>query len=190
DNVAKAKALLVEAGYPNGFDTSVQYHAAGGFQIWEEAMELVKAYWSEIGINLELRPVDAGTMATLRSMPFPYDDILAAWGGQESPNSVYYFKYRTGGPWNRAIVSDPVIDEYVNKAMEEYDRTKQAEYYKKVTMQILEQCYDVTLPRVNYFPCWNPWVKGYNGEMGITGSKRGHVFARIWIDEAEREEYK
>ena len=190
DNVAKAKALLAEAGYPNGFDTSIQYHAAGGFQIWEEAMELVKAYWAEIGINLELRPVDAGTMATLRSMPFPYDDILAAWGGQESPAAVYYFKYRTGGPWNRAIVSDPVIDEYVNKAMAEYDRAKQAEYYKKVTMQILEQCYDVTLPRVNYFPCWNPWVKGYNGEMGLTGSKRGHVFARIWVDEAEREEYK
>jgi peptide/nickel transport system substrate-binding protein len=48
-NVEKAKSLLVEAGYSNGFDTTIIMNP--NFAEYEDIVLLVQSYWSKIGIN-------------------------------------------------------------------------------------------------------------------------------------------
>lgn len=183
-----AKALLTEAGYPNGFNTSIQYYVAGATWAWcADGLAMIKEWWADIGIDLELRPVDAGTMSSLRYAPFPYDDILGVGGGQASPFNLIDGKYHCGAAWNRGIVCDPYIDEIYDKLVGEFDVEKRNALYKDVFEYILEQATDITLSLGSGYLAWWPWVKGYSGEGGVSYGQ-GHVWSHIWLDQDLREE--
>ena len=60
---AKAKALLTEAGYPNGFDTTMNLTAWPGRGYLPDVGEAVATYWEKIGIRVKRRPVDRAVFA-------------------------------------------------------------------------------------------------------------------------------
>jgi peptide/nickel transport system substrate-binding protein len=55
---AKAKALLKEAGYPNGFEVTMNLTAWPGRGFLPDVGEAVATYWEKIGIKVKRRPVD------------------------------------------------------------------------------------------------------------------------------------
>jgi peptide/nickel transport system substrate-binding protein len=55
---AKAKALLAEAGYPSGFDVTMNLTAWPGRGYLPDVGEAVATYWEKIGIRVKRRPVD------------------------------------------------------------------------------------------------------------------------------------
>jgi ABC-type transport system substrate-binding protein len=57
-NLAKAKQLLSEAGYPNGFDTELWYESTSTSQ--KDTYGAVQGYLAEAGINAKLKPTDRG----------------------------------------------------------------------------------------------------------------------------------
>jgi peptide/nickel transport system substrate-binding protein len=57
-DVAKAKALLAEAGYPDGFTTSIEI--VGANQTQTQIATLVQAMWAEIGVTLEIVKSEQG----------------------------------------------------------------------------------------------------------------------------------
>ena len=60
---AKARALLAEAGYPNGFKTVAVVAASGSGNMWPQPMnEYVQRNLREVGIDVELRPIEWNTM--------------------------------------------------------------------------------------------------------------------------------
>jgi peptide/nickel transport system substrate-binding protein len=61
-DVDKAKSLLADAGYPNGFDTTLAYptYTVEGTNI-ETLAQKVKSDLAEVGINVKLEPSDIGT---------------------------------------------------------------------------------------------------------------------------------
>jgi peptide/nickel transport system substrate-binding protein len=58
-DVAQAKALLKEAGLPNGFKTTLSYNA--GDPVHEPIAILYQSALREIGVDLQLRKIPAGT---------------------------------------------------------------------------------------------------------------------------------
>ncbi len=62
-NPTKAKQLLTEAGYPNGFDTKLSYRA-GAFEA--DFCALVQGYLKAVGINVTLDLADAARFNDLR----------------------------------------------------------------------------------------------------------------------------
>lgn len=50
-DIEKAKQLLAEAGYPNGFD--IELHIIPG-TMWQRIAEVAQAMWSEIGVNANI----------------------------------------------------------------------------------------------------------------------------------------
>jgi peptide/nickel transport system substrate-binding protein len=55
---ARAKALLAEAGYPSGFDLTMNLTAWPGRGYLPDVGEAVATYWDKIGIRAKRRPVD------------------------------------------------------------------------------------------------------------------------------------
>ena len=182
-----AKALLAEAGYPNGFKTSIQYIAFGAWEFAEDMLAMVKESWAEIGVDFELRPVDAGTMSSLRYAPFPYEHMLGVAGGTAEPIDLINGKFISGAPWNRAVVADPVIDALYDKIKVELDASKRMPLLKELFNYILEEAKCFTPVLGSTYGAWWPWFKDYAGEQTIN-YHRGGVMAHIWIDQDLREE--
>src|SRR5436189_205410 len=55
---AKAKQLLAEAGYPNGFEVTMNLTAWPGRGYLPDVRETVATYWERVGIKVKRRPVD------------------------------------------------------------------------------------------------------------------------------------
>jgi len=54
----KAKALLAEAGYPNGFEVTMNLTAWPGRGYLPDVGEAVATYWERVGLKVKRRPVD------------------------------------------------------------------------------------------------------------------------------------
>jgi ABC-type transport system substrate-binding protein len=60
---ARAKALLKEAGYPNGFELTMNLTAWPGRGFLPDVGEAVATYWERIGLKIKRRPVDRAVFA-------------------------------------------------------------------------------------------------------------------------------
>ena len=61
---AKAKALLAEAGYPNGFEVTMNLTAWPGRGFLPDVGEAVATYWEKLGLKVKRRPVDRAVFAS------------------------------------------------------------------------------------------------------------------------------
>lgn len=71
-----AKELLAEAGYPNGFTTSIDYSTANvGF---DQIVSAMISYWKEVGITVEPKADDQATFLAAIAKPGQFDMIVNA----------------------------------------------------------------------------------------------------------------
>ena len=62
-NIAKAKALLTQAGYPNGFSTTLQIQS--GFSDQASAATIIQSGLAQIGITVTIQSIATSTFSTL-----------------------------------------------------------------------------------------------------------------------------
>ncbi len=62
---AKARKLLAEAGYPNGFSIKLFALPTGGFTQYLQLAEIVAGYWEAIGVRTSIVPTDIGAFRPL-----------------------------------------------------------------------------------------------------------------------------
>jgi peptide/nickel transport system substrate-binding protein len=105
----KAKALLKEAGYPNGFDTTFTY----GFPIIDKIqIQAVAADLARVGIRAKLVELEAGTfMGNWREKKFRglTSGSTAYWGGISHPGVALESFVSSGSYWT--YFTTPQIDE-------------------------------------------------------------------------------
>jgi peptide/nickel transport system substrate-binding protein len=76
----KAKALLAEAGYPKGFEVTMNLTARPGRGFLPDVGEAVATYWEKIGIRVKRRPVDRAVFAAdFRGRTYP--GVALAYAG-------------------------------------------------------------------------------------------------------------
>ncbi len=86
----KAKQLLEEAGYGDGFDVKMSTHASGKFK--NMAIKLQNEM-EQVGINAEVREVTIGQwLEQLDSGE--YDITFYGWSGGQDPDGFYYYLFR------------------------------------------------------------------------------------------------
>ncbi|MGW4728342.1 ABC transporter substrate-binding protein [Streptomyces shenzhenensis] len=82
----KAKQLLTEAGYPNGFQFSLGYISSGSGTMKPKAMnEALQAQLAKVGVKVNLVPTDFSVMIT---SIWVNKKIPADWGGYNAPFSM------------------------------------------------------------------------------------------------------
>lgn len=126
-DVAKARQLLAEAGFPNGVDVELIHSELVG---WEEPLAIqAKAMLDEAGIRTTLKKISPTEMRTRnaigrRDLPFH-----TAEDGPIVLDAAYttFVIARSGGSSNRSAYSDPALDKRIDLAGETLDdRTRLA----------------------------------------------------------------
>ncbi|GHU89165.1 glutathione ABC transporter substrate-binding protein [Spirochaetia bacterium] len=135
-NIAKAKSLLAEAGYPNGFDLEIWGDNTSTEQL---AMQFVQQQLAQIGVKLNVRPMDSNLINSLIYVP---DDqmTIQTWyvnwsGGGDVDGAVRNILYSAMKPpasANTAYYNSPKFDELLDQARATVDPAKLAPIYAEV----------------------------------------------------------
>ena len=181
----RAKQLLADAGYPDGFKTTLEYPGDGSLSDVEYA-QIAKDYFAQIGVDVEIKIIDVPTFVT-RINEHTYEGMTA---GQRGTN--YYGLNRVGEVvsnhvWNFSGLQDAKMDALVEEATN-------ASSYEEMRRLVLEadQYYvsliaDVWGPQPPVFHFWQPWLGGYSGEYTLGGGMITTVLTRLWIEQELKE---
>ncbi len=183
----KAKKLLAEAGYANGFKTSFEFFEYTKTQVSEAEMR--KSYWAAIGVDAELKSTDytvyrnntdRGTWdEMIRTISFPtYDDI----------DNVLNFVYYGGlGNKNQGSVNDPDINRWVETFWASESDAERRDLLKKIRGRWLDQVYTLaSTPVAPSFVAWQPWLRNFQFSSNGWNSIYDHGYAVAWIDDSWR----
>ena len=132
----RAKKLLAEAGFPNGFSTTLWVPESGsGMQSPVAMSTVIQSNLKAVGVNVTLQTMEWGAfLAKLRTKE---QDLFAlSWmAGSEDPDLVMYpllhsSQWTPTGP-NRAMYKNPRFDEILAQARLTTDQAKRAELYRE-----------------------------------------------------------
>ena len=138
-NPEKAKQLLAEAGYPNGFKVKMFISEKDSYT---KPMTVLQEQWRRVGINIEFETVDHPTYhSKIRGNENP----LVWYNATRTPIAgVYLFQFFHSSSivGKKTTITNfshyDKIDEYVDKAAIEMDPEAQKKLYQEAQLQILK----------------------------------------------------
>lgn len=124
-DIEKAKALLAEAGYPDGVKVEVYY--ASDHPFGKELAQTLKELAAPAGFNLDLKGYTRDVYLSQYWLKVPTS--ITGWGGRIDPSMLLALAFRGGGPWNESHLNNPRINTLIDKISAESDEAKRLEYY-------------------------------------------------------------
>jgi peptide/nickel transport system substrate-binding protein len=176
----KAKKLLAEAGYPNGFSVKVQVCACNADHM--DLLPLVAAYLEQVGVKLEIQTMEYGAFLSAMTSKTNAAGYFMN-NGHTNPTRTLGKSFVTNEVWNPSHYSDPVFDTKMAAVSRTRDEPTRQLMIKELTRYILDKAPYLWLPTSYVYTAWWPWVKNYGGELRAGAVRPGPIYARIWIDQ-------
>lgn len=143
-NVEKAKELLAEAGYPNGFSTSIVV----GTSARSVEAQVIQGNLQEIGIDLEIVQMESSTLLEQINNG-DYEMFIMNYNNTTGdPDTSLYMLFNSQVPassGNRSFTNIPEVDELLEGARVETENDKRMELYAQVQQILTEQAVWVPL---------------------------------------------
>ncbi|MCF4114128.1 MULTISPECIES: ABC transporter substrate-binding protein [Dethiosulfovibrio] len=155
----KAKALLAEAGYADGFKTVLQIN---NDQRHRSLGEAIQAQMRDIGVDMSIRVVDWGVhLDTLARGEF--EIFRLGWIASPDPDSFLYDLLHSsnwGGKGNRARYKNDKVDDLLERARAETDPKARMTLYNEAEQIIVDDAPWLFLFNYTSSMAWNDSVKG------------------------------
>lgn len=165
-----AKALLAEAGYPDGFEIKI-YTNENQERI--DAAQVVQNSWAKIGVK--------ATVTTLEYAAYydavnsgEYDVCFFGWVSNGDPDTTLYGLYHSSmiGASNYSHTDNPKVDELLEEGRSELDDAKREQIYVELQKELVDYCpatyywqgvnthaYSNALKPIEYTPYnFEPWT--------------------------------
>ncbi|MBI2909039.1 MAG: ABC transporter substrate-binding protein [Chloroflexi bacterium] len=175
-DIAEAKKLLAEAGFPNGFKTTtivrnVAQHERGATSVKEQL--------AQIGIDVTLSLKDMSGMFDLSYKRAFDSSVFTGTGSFDDPDQIFGQAFITGVPRNFSEFSDPQFDKWYDEQARELDVVKR----KEIVLNMQRRAHESIPMSVLH---WNVYELGYWKEVrdlkpGI-GMYNNLKFQNVWLD--------
>jgi len=110
-DVARAKKLLAEAGYPNGIDTEIVCRPQPAWELL--AVQTMVEQWKEAGIRVKINVMPSTQYWEVwTKVPFGF----TTWAHRPLGIMSLALAYRSGGSWNESKYSNPEFDKLLTQA--------------------------------------------------------------------------
>ena len=163
---AKAKALLAEAGYPDGGFT-IKYTYETGYW-WKRPLgELFQDNMKDLGISVEIQELSPAVWAELLTNPEVAEHAygLVWWPTLNSPSDYLWSMFHSGGQgtagfnWN--YYSNEEVDRLLDAAPGESDAENRQEMYARLQNILVEDAPGLFVYEKNYRLPMREEVKGF-----------------------------
>ncbi len=163
----KARALLAEAGYPDGFSMDMAC-PAGAYTHFEEVCEAVVGYLGDVGIEVSLEIMESGQywdLEAAKELPPLFGDSWSALGGEA-------FRRLTGALMGADAAysswSDEEIINQLNVIKSTVDREERKKLYEELQVYMQENPPFIYLYEPVAFEAINTRVQGYKPRSSET----------------------
>jgi peptide/nickel transport system substrate-binding protein len=175
-DVAQAKQLMADAGYADGFKTSITTWAE--YVTIKDSAVVVQEQLKQIGIDAELNALDTGTMSQTVYVAKDFDMAVTGDSGFVDPNALVLGNFKTGESGNFVGYTNPEVDKLIDQGIAETDQAKRAEIYQQLQQILLQDLPWVCLYIGQQYEAMKTYVKGY--EHIPTGSNL--KVREVWLD--------
>lgn len=156
-DVAKAKELMKEAGYENGFSCTMKVVPTDSR---DKAAQIVQAQLKEIGIDIHIEQLERATFFEVAGSG-NYEMVLHTINWPDADNMLTYL-YHSEGPFNwQQAYNNPQVDDLLLQARQELDSAKRGQMYEQIVKIAFDNCHNIPL----YFP--NQYFSHKAGLQGI-----------------------
>lgn len=186
----RAKALLQDAGYPQGFKSKLVFFAYGDDRILQ--CEMIQNYLAAIGIQIEVARLDYGVWID-QYLKGKYEAMALGFtvpaGGMELGHDWTWDLMHCQGVKNSWHLCDPELDRLLDAAREELDPGKRRTIFRRIWDMETQNVYRAYIAQEVRYNIWHPWMKntigwtGYRFDQFTYGSS--HV-RTVWLDPALR----
>jgi len=158
----KAKALLAKAGYPDGFDTTLQTSTAGSGQILPvEMAEWIQRDLAKVGIRAKLETFEWNTYVGKWFSGLKAGEGInqISWG----TNSDFWLVYclASGSGANSGHINDPTIDNLLEKFQRVTDEKTRIDLARQIHQQERAQAHDIPIVNDQAPFAFSSKVKGF-----------------------------
>ena len=179
-NPQKAKKLLAEAGYPNGFTFKMQFTPATVDHI--DLVPLLVAYFEQVGVKVEVQAMEYPSFLSAMTSRTNAAGYLMV-NGHTNPTTTLRKNFVPGQVWNPSQWDDPAFTKRINQMYEERDEGRRQAIARELIREIVDKAPYLWLPTQYLYRAWWPWVKNYGGEVRAGAVRPWPIYARIWIDQ-------
>ena len=132
-----AKQLLAEAGFPNGFSFRVISYPLGGVPEIPDMLEAMSAYWSQIGLEPVIEPIEFSNWRN-EYRGLNTDCCIYPHRGPAAPIDTRVHFYYSAERFFRMYTSDD-IQNYKEQALRALNESDATHLWQKVSDEIYEQ---------------------------------------------------
>jgi peptide/nickel transport system substrate-binding protein len=179
-NPEKAKALLAEAGYPDGFEVELIY-GSGRFLMDTQVVEAIQAYLADVGVKVKITALEWAAFQAAEAEPIETSKVQMAFVGFGLPtlDADQAFHDLRSDCWpplglEPTFYSNATFDTLHEQGRSIVDPAKRLEIYKQIAQIIFEDA---------------PWIfLYYEPPLHLARVEVQGVFIRhdetIWLDGA------
>lgn len=177
-DVARAKAILGQAGHPQGFETSIVTYTV--YPLAKQLAEMAAAQLAEVGIRCRVEVLDSATAT--RRVRVQRDYALAALASIMflDPDEAYGRYLTSDSPQNDTGYRNERVDRLLHDGRVQMDPGKRARLYSEAVHVLDDEVpwvYGVNAPPVQ---AWRPRLRGYAAHPH--GGRYFSALRRAWVE--------
>jgi peptide/nickel transport system substrate-binding protein len=139
----RAKKLLAEAGYPNGFSVELAYRI--GYPAHEEAAVYIQADLAKVGVTVKPEKIPPATFterARKNQLPFGFSNFVPY---VNHPAYHTYWQYHGDSGFNWSRFNNPTVNELINRAQIELGSDAQRDLFTRIQDMVHDESPEVLL---------------------------------------------
>jgi peptide/nickel transport system substrate-binding protein len=174
-DVERAKELLAEAGYPDGFEMELLPTTQYGETV--RAAQVLQQQLAEIGIEASINAPEWSEWLELEGN-FLYDAYICNWNGLIDADQYYYLQHRTDQVFNFTGYSNPEFDELVEQGRSISDFDERYGIYEQANQILVDDAPYVYMYNKEEIRAYAPEVMGF-----VVRPDQANNFWTVWLDE-------
>ncbi len=177
----KAKALLQEAGYGPG-DLKVVFKVTTNYPYHVDSAQIMLEWFRAGGVDMTIEQLTWSDWLSQVWVDKDFQITMMNFFTLWEPDFLYYSLYHSTGGFNYRKISEPALDEMLEKARVTVDVAERMAVYKDVQQYINENTLDVILWFRNGTIGAQPNVMGLDTVVQPNGSEMN--FHKVWLKDA------